>query len=166
VDLGDGSGQCGACHGRGDDPWPSAGAHPAHKNPTLTVSIDCSNCHVVPAAIMDPTHLDGVVHVTFSSLALARNAIPTWDGTKCSSVACHGAQLPDPTAPPVWNDTSGAAAACGACHGIPPSQHTSSAACDRGGCHGDEIVLTAQGLPLISDSGKTLHVNGAINYGR
>ena len=166
VDLGDGSGQCGACHGRGDDPWPSTGAHPSHENPTLSVSIGCSNCHVVPASIMDPPHLDGVVHVTFSGLALVRNALPVWDGTKCSSAACHGAQLPDPAAPPVWNDTSGAAAACGACHGIPPSEHTSSTSCNRSGCHGDEITLTAQGLPLISATGKAVHINGVIDYGR
>ena len=65
VDLGNGSGLCGACHGSGDSPWPSTAAHAAHQNPTLAESLACSSCHVVPAAILDPGHLDGMVTVTF-----------------------------------------------------------------------------------------------------
>jgi predicted CxxxxCH...CXXCH cytochrome family protein len=166
VDLGDGSGQCGACHGTGDSPWPSTAAHPAHQNPTLTAPLACSSCHVVPATILDPVHLDGTVHVVFSGLATARSAVPVWSGTQCTNVACHGANLPDPAAIPTWNDTSGVQAQCGACHGIPPSQHTTSAECDRSDCHGGEVVLDANGAPLISESGKTLHVDGIIESAR
>ena len=34
VDLGNGSGQCGACHGSGNSPWPTTQVHAAHQNPT------------------------------------------------------------------------------------------------------------------------------------
>jgi predicted CxxxxCH...CXXCH cytochrome family protein len=162
VELGNGSGQCGACHGTGDSPWPVTAAHPSHQTPTLTVALACTNCHVVPTEILDPVHLDGTVHVVFSGLATARGAVPAWDGTQCTNVACHGANLADPAAVPVWDDTSGAQAKCGACHGIPPSQHTTSANCNLSDCHGGEVTLESNGTPLISESGKTLHIDGII----
>jgi predicted CxxxxCH...CXXCH cytochrome family protein len=166
VDLGDGSGRCGACHGQGDSPWPRDGAHPAHQSPSLTVPLDCSNCHVVPTTVLDPVHLDGTVHVTFSGLAVARGAVPVWDGTSCSSVACHGANLADPSARPAWNDASGAQSRCGACHGIPPSQHTTALDCSRADCHGAEVALDAQGVPGITQAGLALHVDGVIESAR
>jgi predicted CxxxxCH...CXXCH cytochrome family protein len=165
VDLGDGSGQCGACHGRGDDPWPSAGAHPAHESPSIAAAIACSTCHPVPSTVIDALHLDGVIHVSFSGLALARGSLPQWDGTSCSQVACHGANLPDPPAMPAWDDTLGGAAACGTCHGIPPTQHTASTSCDRATCHGSEIMQDPSGSPLITAGGKALHVDGVIEFG-
>lgn len=165
VELGNGSGQCGACHGSGDSPWPATDAHPAHENPTISAPVACASCHPVPATIEDPTHLDGVVHVTFSGIALARGASPSWNGTSCGSVACHGANLADPPAVvPVWTDTSGVAAKCGACHPIPPSQHTTSMSCDDGNCHGSEVAIGAGGQPSITTAGQALHVNGVIDH--
>ena len=166
VDLGDGSGQCGACHGSGQSPWPSTGAHPAHQNPTLTAPLECANCHIVPSAVIDPVHLDGTVHVTFSELAVARGSSPSWDGTSCAGVACHGAHLADPAATPTWNDTTGAPAACGACHGIPPTNHTPSTDCNRADCHGSEVAIGADGHPSIAPAGKALHVDGNIDSAR
>jgi predicted CxxxxCH...CXXCH cytochrome family protein len=163
VELGNGSGQCGACHGTGNDPWPTTAAHPAHENPTIASQVACASCHPVPANVEDPTHLDGVVHVTFSGLALARGAEPTWNGTTCASVACHGANLADvPAVVPAWTDASGAAATCGACHGIPPSQHTTSSSCNDANCHGSEVAFDADGAPSITASGRTLHVDGVV----
>jgi len=166
VDLGDGSGKCGACHGSGDSPWPSTFAHPAHQSPTLTEPLACTNCHVVPSTIQDPVHLDGTVHVTFSGLATARGAQPAWNGTSCTDVACHGANLSDPAAVPQWTDTSGAQSRCGACHGIPPSQHTPSTDCNRGDCHGSEVSLDVNGVPSITQSGRMLHIDGVIESNR
>lgn len=166
IDLGDGSGQCGACHGSGDSPWPVTAAHPAHQNPTLAAPIACSNCHVEPTTILDPVHLDGTVHVNFAELATARGAQPVWNGSLCTNVACHGANLADPAAVPAWNDPTGAEAVCGACHGIPPSQHTTSTSCDRSDCHGSEVTLQANGTPLISAGGAALHVDGIIESAR
>jgi predicted CxxxxCH...CXXCH cytochrome family protein len=166
VDLGDGSGRCGACHGKGDSPWPGTGAHPAHQNPTLTVSLDCTNCHIVPSTVLDPVHLDGTVHVIFAGLAVARGSSPSWGGASCADVACHGAHLPDPAAVPAWGDPTGGQGACGACHGIPPSAHTPSIDCSRADCHGSEVTNGADGAPSITPQGKALHIDGIIESAR
>jgi predicted CxxxxCH...CXXCH cytochrome family protein len=162
VDLGDGSGTCGACHGQGDDPGPATGAHLAHRQPRHTTPIACNTCHVVPKDVHDPGHFDGKVLVTFSGHAVDRGATPIWNGTACTTVACHGAGIRTPRVVPAWTDTSGAASACDACHGAPPTQHTPSAACDRSGCHGTEIIRAGSSL-AISESGKAFHVDGVIN---
>jgi predicted CxxxxCH...CXXCH cytochrome family protein len=163
IDLGDGSGGCGACHGSGQDPWPTTAAHPAHKSPTLAAPIECTTCHAVPTTIHDPGHMNGTVEVTLSELALARGAKAIWDGKSCNQVACHGAVLRDvPAVTPVWTDTTEAARACGACHGIPPSQHTASISCDRSTCHGSEVDRTLTTI-AISPAGRALHANGTID---
>jgi predicted CxxxxCH...CXXCH cytochrome family protein len=168
VDLGNGSGLCGACHGTGASPWPTTAAHPAHENPTtLTEPLACTNCHVVPATILDPVHLDGTVHVTFAGLATSRGSDPVWAGGTCTNVACHGANLPGPAAVPDWADTSGAQAQCGACHGIPPTQeHTPSASCNLSYCHGSEVTLDANGALHISAAGLALHIDGIVESRR
>jgi predicted CxxxxCH...CXXCH cytochrome family protein len=79
-------------------------------------------------------------------------------------VACHGSGLPEtPAVVPQWADTSGAAKACGACHGAPPeTDHTTSASCDRSTCHGSEVTRDARGVLGISTAGKSLHIDGLI----
>jgi predicted CxxxxCH...CXXCH cytochrome family protein len=169
VELGDGSGQCGACHGKGASPWPSTFAHSAHRTPSITEPVACGDCHPVPSSVLSPGHLDGVVNVAFSGRATQRDAAPSWDGTSCAGTACHGANLADPPAvTPVWTDPSGKAGACGACHGLPPTQHTASTDCNRSDCHGSEVTVTGAGLPLISTSATalSLHINGVINDAR
>ncbi|MGH7327536.1 MAG: CxxxxCH/CxxCH domain c-type cytochrome, partial [Polyangiaceae bacterium] len=142
VDLGNGNGTCGACHGSGSSPWPMDAAHQAHANPTLSEPVACESCHVVPSSVTSPGHLGAPVQIVFSGHALDRGAEPTWDGTTCASVACHGAKLADPPAAPKWSDTNGASAACGACHGIPPRNHTTSLDCNRSTCHGTEVATS------------------------
>jgi predicted CxxxxCH...CXXCH cytochrome family protein len=164
VDLGNGNGTCSACHGSGEDPWPTTGAHRAHETSSLSLPVACEDCHVVPAAVLSPGHLDGVAQIAFSGLAVARGSNATWDGQRCSSVACHGANLVDaPAVVPAWGDTSGAAGACGACHGIPPTEHTPSTSCGRSTCHGAEVTESATGLLSISDGGLSLHIDGVID---
>jgi predicted CxxxxCH...CXXCH cytochrome family protein len=163
VDLGSGSGTCGACHGKGDDPWPGSAAHASHRDPTLAAPTACTTCHAVPAAVISPGHLNGTVEITLSGPALARGSGAAWNGTTCTSVACHGSALVDPPrVVPAWTDASGAARQCGACHGVPPTQHTASTSCDRSTCHGDEVDRSI-GVLAISPAGKALHVNGVID---
>jgi hypothetical protein len=76
VELGNGNGTCGACHGTGSSPWPSTAAHPSHEKPAISEPIACASCHVVPSSIYSPGHLNGVVEVQFSGLATARHAAP------------------------------------------------------------------------------------------
>lgn len=163
VDLGNGNGTCGACHGTGANPWPTTAAHPHHQTPSLSEPVACASCHKVPAAVIASGHLDGVVEIAFSGLATARGAQPIWNGSSCTAVACHGAKLADPSLIPAWIDPSPAAAACGACHGIPPSNHTTSTSCDRSTCHGTEIARDSFGVPSITAVGLGLHINGIID---
>jgi predicted CxxxxCH...CXXCH cytochrome family protein len=163
VDLGNGNGTCSACHGRGSSPYPPTAAHPSHESPTLADQVNCDSCHPVPAAVDSPGHMNGAVEIAFTGRASARNATPTWNGTACAGVACHGAGL-DTVATPVWKDTSHASSACGACHGIPPQNHTPASTCESAICHGTETAPTATGAQTITAFGRTLHVNGAIDH--
>jgi predicted CxxxxCH...CXXCH cytochrome family protein len=163
VDLGDGSGTCAACHGAGNSGWPTSAGHPAHAAPAVTTPAACDACHVVPSAVRDPGHLDGIAQVVFSGRAVARGARATWDGRTCQTVACHGAALIDPPpVQPVWTDVSGASRTCDACHSLPPTGHTASGSCDRAECHGSEIVRSGSTL-TVSESGKLVHINGVVD---
>ena len=148
VEVGDGSGTCGACHGVGDDPWPRTGAHAAHELPMASVKVDCVACHVIPRGTPHPLGTPAVV--AFSGLAAHGGLAPTYDAaTKtCANVYCHalrGASLPTPR----WTD-GGKASSCGSCHGVPPTApHTPSSACGTGSCHGNSVsggVLTPAGI--------------------
>lgn len=164
ADFGDGSGACGACHGRGTDPWPSTGAHPRHAGPQSTTPVDCSDCHVVPQAIFaGGGHMDGIATVTFAGRAKSRGAVPLWDGTSCKDAACHGgALLNTPPVAPSWKGGS-PGGKCGDCHGTPPPfQHTTSTQCERSECHGGEVERGVNLEPLISLTGRKLHIDGTL----
>lgn len=171
VDLGrDGSGRCGGCHGQGDDPWPSQGAHPAHRAPAISAAIACDSCHLVPKEVLAPGHLDREpgADVTFSGLATARGAEPTFDAddASCAGVACHGAGLASARGvAPKWIAADSGAALCGSCHSVPPpAPHTGDPGCAATLCHGGEISSWPQG-PRISPAGKSRHVDGDIDVG-
>jgi predicted CxxxxCH...CXXCH cytochrome family protein len=146
-----GTAGCAGCHGDDDSLAPppdstgetdpterSVGAHRAHVFPSDAAEVACDECHVVPATVDDEDHIDTApAEVTFGSLASFAAADPVWSTTTftCSGAYCHGATLGggDLTTP-TWTATDGAAAACGACHGMPPpSPHPSSTGCS--GCH-------------------------------
>lgn len=164
VDLGDGSGLCGACHGAGDDPMPRTGSHTAHVRSELSAPIACGECHTVPTQVFDPGHLDTTAgaEVALGALASARGATPTYatDGT-CAGLACHGAGLGGATwTTPRWGDGSGLASRCGACHGVPPpAPHTALASCGALACHGGYV---APG-PTLTTEGVAVHVDGAVD---
>jgi len=167
VDVGDGTGECGFCHGSGDDPWPSTGAHRAHMAPTISAQVDCSTCHLVPQEIEDEGHIDDQTlgpEVTLGGLASARGATPTYSALTCQGVACHGEGLPSFVAPPVrWDDETGAPSRCGACHSIPPPPpHVQSTTCESLLCHGSEISQGPDG-PRISGTGRAVHIDGDID---
>lgn len=113
------------------------GAHLKHLTGTLLRSapIDCSECHAVPSGPPGPpgsgdTHGDGLATVAFGRLAttgVPAATPPAFNpGTlTCSTTYCHGSTLSGGTeTAPRWNETGGAASACGACHGVPPSDGT------------------------------------------
>jgi predicted CxxxxCH...CXXCH cytochrome family protein len=158
VSLGDESGTCLACHPK------LSGAHTAHTSAPhrLRPPLACTECHVVPAEVTSPGHIDHTTPQVFpagwSGIAAAGGAMPAFDppnGT-CSNVYCHGvANVPS------WNGDE-SAAVCGACHGIPPadSAHaTSKGLGDCYKCHPSTIDATGS---LIVGATST-HLNGVVD---
>jgi predicted CxxxxCH...CXXCH cytochrome family protein len=183
----DGAATCSSCHGSADSPAPprdlagsfnpaarGVGAHRAHLfgRTFISAPIACSVCHQVPADISSPGHIEHrPAEVTFSGLALADGATPTWNGASCSTSYCHGGgtKLANDTAfqlrTPVW--TQGTSQAfCGSCNGIPPSTlaHAGVTFPDCARCHANTVGPS--GTILISGpSGArtSAHINGAVD---
>ncbi len=171
VHLGDGSGTCAACHGSADSIAPATGAHQAHlKAPHgLSAPIACASCHLVPAQVGDPGPLGhaGPAAVTFSGLAVADHAAPAFSHAtlSCSATACHGGgeSLQKDATPGLqrtvsWTATG--AAACGACHGIPPQDGVHWSALrleDCNKCHAGTI--DARGTIIPGGA----HLNGVVD---
>jgi len=95
----------------------AVGAHTQHLDGGyLTDGIECTECHVVPASLIDQGHLDAdsVAEMTWGTLAGDQSA---WNRTSanCSGTYCHGnftGGYSDNA--PVW--TSANQAQCGSCH--------------------------------------------------
>jgi predicted CxxxxCH...CXXCH cytochrome family protein len=149
----DGPDTCKTCHGDG----PTSNAHGVHANKAA-----CRECHVVPARWDDDGHLfhDGIpittARVTFGVLAQRtidpadRKGSPTWDGTTCSNIYCHGdashAAAGGNATRPRWNDPA-PTGTCDHCHGNPPPSHIRN---DCASCH----------------PGGAAHINGVVEVGR
>jgi len=137
LDVGDGSGPCSGCHGDASSPAPpraldgatlpsalAVGAHRSHlEAPSrLRPPIACDECHVVPAEVDAPGHIDSdlpaeVFPAGAGVLARAGGASPAWDRDAgvCRNVYCHGDGAPR------WTAVGRGEAACGRCHGLPPA---------------------------------------------
>ncbi|MFO0630057.1 MAG: CxxxxCH/CxxCH domain-containing protein [Polyangiales bacterium] len=156
---------CGDCHGRGADPWPETGAHALHRDAPRSHPVDCAHCHVVPAQVRAPGHLDGVVQVTLTGDALRRGARATFDRGTCAEVACHGAGLRAPATALRWRPTD-ASSDCTVCHGAPPpAPHPAASTCASLLCHGGSVSETPAGL-RITASGRATHIDGVVQFGR
>ncbi len=147
------------------------GAHQLHVRGTVLRSpLPCSECHVVPATVDAPGHMDAAAAlVTWGPLATGKGALaPTWGraaGT-CASTYCHGATLSGGTeTTPAWTYAAEpalsppSAAVCGRCHGYPPpSPHL-----PRGDCHTCHPGTVRDDGTIDVVGG--LHVNGAVDLG-
>jgi predicted CxxxxCH...CXXCH cytochrome family protein len=130
----DGPTACSTCHAAGAPFAPISGAHATH----LAEQLACSECHVTPATWNDHPH--GAPLVQFGARAnltidpADRAGPPTFDGTTCSNVYCHGAVLhmAGGTKPqPRWDDPT-PPGGCTTCHAAPPPSHQRS---DCATCH-------------------------------
>jgi predicted CxxxxCH...CXXCH cytochrome family protein len=169
VQVGRGPG-CSGCHGDATSPAPptdlsgnqlttaiGVGAHRVHLEvpSRLRGPIPCGTCHLVPAGVDDPGHID-------SALPAEVNAQLGWDRTMqtCETALCHIA------ARPVWTQTGGAE--CGSCHGIPPATPT-----HRGitqltqcvNCHAKSVDATGtiRLTPGPGDTVTSTHINGVVD---
>ncbi len=164
---------------------PGVGAHQPHLlGSALASSIACTECHNVPSTVYQPGHLDNArpANVTFNgplgtTVSEGGRFVPhpamNFASLTCTNTFCHGNWKLDKSASPyqfayadtvmsgnnrspVWTGGS-SQAACGSCHGLPPTGHfaTDITRCAR--CHTG--VIDANGN--IIDS--TLHINGKVN---
>lgn len=151
----DGPTACTTCHttapgGSG----PRSGAHATHAGRQL----DCGECHVEPASWDTPGHIVGVtgpVAVVLGARAALtldpadRRGPPSWDGTRCANVYCHGDVLHasgGTATEPRWDDPT-PPGGCTTCHGAPPPSHA------RGDC----ATCHPPGAP---------HLDGIVQIGR
>ncbi|ORJ52751.1 CxxxxCH/CxxCH domain c-type cytochrome, partial [Geothermobacter hydrogeniphilus] len=109
---------CASCHNNGaGEPWPSTGAHNAHFT-ALGVSLaaqvtngaavqaKCDYCH------SGNNHADGTVDVNIAATYDDMSAgTPSYAGSQCSNVSCHGGQTT-----PAWTGTIDANTQCTLCH--------------------------------------------------
>lgn len=163
VDLGDGSGGCGACHGSGNSPWPSTGAHPAHQAPAGAAPVACETCHAVPGPNDGHPRSAGAAVIRLAGLATRGGRAASYDpATKsCAATYCHdGPGASAVGRAPRWTDGA-PARACGSCHSTPPPPpHAQLTACGLSSCH--QGITDATGL-TITAAGRTVHVNGVVD---
>ncbi len=175
--------RCTVCHGGADNQTgappkdlhgntattaPTVGAHSAHVQAgPLAAAYDCTACHPKPASASSPGHMSGRVDLVWGALATTGGLTPSFAGNACSSVYCHGATLTGGTnVRPSWTTVDGSQAACGACHGLPPTRHPALASgaptppgtqvCNV--CHGGTV--RADGTVDVAGG---LHVNGTLD---
>ncbi|HWU88409.1 MAG TPA: CxxxxCH/CxxCH domain-containing protein [Kofleriaceae bacterium] len=135
----------------------AVGAHQQHLNvaPTWHRQIACVDCHVVPAEVDSPGHIDGdgKAEVTFSMIA---GAGATWSGTTCTT-RCHGNTAIGGAQPtPTWTRVDGSQATCGSCHGVPPpAPHPTDNKCAS--CH----PTMEEGSMTFRDPAS--HINGVVD---
>src|SRR5512133_4351748 len=85
------------------------GAHQAHlvASPSWHAVVECADCHVVPATVDAPGHIDGdnKAEVIFSMKA--GGTASSWNGTTCSA-HCHGQTAWGGAHPnPTWTQVDG-----------------------------------------------------------
>ena len=141
-------------HGNTDSSARGVGAHAQHLTAGAThAPIACSECHVVPATVAAPGHIDGtgVAKITFGTLASSSGYQPSYDvsSAACSGTYCHR------DAQPQWQAPRSSDAACGSCHALPPpAPHPARSDCSI--CHAG-IDDTRQ------FTSPELHVNGRVD---
>jgi predicted CxxxxCH...CXXCH cytochrome family protein len=105
------------------------GAHRTHvTGGALSGPIACAQCHSPVRSFADASHIDGddQAEVRFGDLAAAGGATPQFDGQTgtCAGTYCHGGGRFGSGQSVVWTQAGQGAAACGTCHGLPPSPAT------------------------------------------
>ena len=166
---------CDSCHGANGQPAPpkdttgntattarGVGAHAAHLTTSSSwhATINCTECHKVPAGVNDQGHIDtpSPAELVWGPLA---GATAQWNGTTCTNTYCHGSAtgpLVGGTATaPIWTKVDGTQSQCGSCHGAPPPPpHPVDTNC--GSCH--PTMNPGGGLVIAYPA---LHIDGKVD---
>jgi hypothetical protein len=168
--------------GNTDTKFAGVGAHSKHLSGiTIGQNVPCNECHIVPKNFSDPTHINqsGNATITFGSFSNSGTSTASYSFStnKCTNTYCHGnfafsisksqfptvgyapgsSQIVGNNFQPIWNKVDGTQAACGTCHGLPPTGHVYADLTGCWDCH--QGVVDAYGK--IID--KTKHMNGKVN---
>lgn len=140
------------------------GTHTSHIAMTggMANALVCSDCHGT-VTMNSANHITGATTFAWSPLAQTGGLTPTYNPTTgtCANVYCHGAKMPGgdtsgTNRTPTWNaaflPASLTAAACGTCHGFPPSAAT-----------GHPAVTIPAGFPTTASIGTTCSCHANIN---
>ena len=163
------------------------GAHTYHltRSNLMSRAFVCADCHGTVSTFTSANHMNGATNFSWSSFTiysskLTAKVLPSYNGSTCSNY-CHGSQLPyrDTTGThrnPSWSapfmpatlTTSTVLAACGGCHGFPPSSATghpvvsaTMATCKT--CHANVNASYTGYADVFVD--KTQHINGILEGG-
>lgn len=141
-----------------------AGAHTSHLTATdgLGAALVCADCHG-SVTLTAATHMNGATDFVWSSLAQTGGLTPAYTPSTgvCSNVYCHGANMPGgdtsgTNRTPAWNlpflSSTLTAAACGSCHGFPPSSAS-----------GHPAITIPPGFPATAFIGSTCSCHANIN---
>jgi len=168
--------------GNTDTKFAGVGAHSIHLTGiTIGQNVSCNECHILPKNFSDAGHINqsGKASITFGSIANSGTspASYSFSTNKCSNTYCHGnfsfdklksqfadvgfaagaLQITGNNFQPIWNKVDSTQAACGTCHGLPPTGHEFSKPTDCYICHDG----------VVDESGKiidkTKHMNGKVN---
>ena len=165
---------CGSCHGddelsappsdtqgNSDTTARGVGAHRSHlRESDWHAPVECSDCHVVPAEVDDLGHTDSELpaELSWGASTYTDGAEPSFDGTHCTNVSCHGAGLASgggTNTQPTWTLVDDTQAACGTCHGLPPSGvHPNRDDCES--CHSPVVDSIDHFVA------PELHINGTV----
>ena len=164
---------------------PGVGAHQVHLVGGNTVSstiVPCGQCHVVPASVYLPGHVDTDLPAEVTMSGGLAQADPTplagspaydYQAFTCANTFCHGnwslskasSMFPDGYSgdvmsganySPLWTGGSGEID-CATCHGSPPTGHVAAMLSECGGCHSG--IVDTDGTISNTD----LHINGKVN---
>jgi len=159
------------------------GTHASHIRGTDSISsaMSCNACHGTVDAVNAANHMNGTTNLVWGALAATNGLIPsnpTYSNGTCSNY-CHGGSMPrgDITGSnrnPSWSDPTYLSsaltpAACGTCHGFPPSTNVVGSAhfgmttptgfpTTSCGCHPNINSLGTTYANIFVD--KSLHING------
>ncbi|MDF1611723.1 CxxxxCH/CxxCH domain c-type cytochrome [Stygiobacter electus] len=155
---------------------PGVGAHSLHLTQIkiAPANVKCEECHTIPKTFRSEGHIDSTPKAEVIFKGQPANSKYDFTTFKCSNTYCHGNfefskstsnysfiytddKIIGNNFSPQWNKVDGTQAACGTCHGLPPTGHQAESLTACSTCH----------TGVVDDTGKIIdpskHMNGKKN---